>query len=31
VIAPHAASNAEHALYVAPTTNGTGLAFGGVF
>jgi tetratricopeptide (TPR) repeat protein len=31
VIAPHAASNAEHALYVTPTTNGTGLAFGGVF
>jgi tetratricopeptide (TPR) repeat protein len=30
VIAPHATSN-EHALYVAPTTNGTGLAFGGSF
>jgi hypothetical protein len=30
VIAPHA-SSAEHALYLAPTTNGTGLAFGGRF
>jgi tetratricopeptide (TPR) repeat protein len=30
VIAPHASST-EHALYVAPTANGTGLAFGGRF
>ena len=30
VIAPHATS-AEHALYVAPTASGTGLALGGVF
>lgn len=30
VIAPKAASN-EHALYVAPTASGTGLAFGGRF
>jgi serine/threonine-protein kinase len=31
VIAPHAASTTEHALYVAPTANGTGLALGGRF
>lgn len=30
VIAPHATSN-EHALYVAPSATGTGLAFGGRF
>jgi len=30
VIAPHASSN-EHALYVAPSASGTGLAFGGRF
>jgi tetratricopeptide (TPR) repeat protein len=29
-IAPHATNN-EHALYVAPSTSGTGLAFGGQF
>jgi tetratricopeptide (TPR) repeat protein len=31
VIAPHAASSTEHALYVVPTTTGTGFAFGGRF
>jgi len=30
VIAPHA-NTTEHALYVAPSASGTGLAFGGVF
>jgi tetratricopeptide (TPR) repeat protein len=31
VIAPHSSAATEHALYVAPSTGGTGLAFGGRF